>query len=110
MKYFFCNLWELLKTMNTLPKEIESYILWLAVGAMDLDIYNKKKEINKEFKFFKELRKKSNPEGGVYLYPLCCYDKTPELEDIEYKFGSRYLEADFGITKKVHNEWLLQQK
>jgi hypothetical protein len=45
--------------MNTLPEEIENYILWLAVGAMDLDIYNKKKAINKEFKFFKELRKKS---------------------------------------------------
>jgi hypothetical protein len=98
------------KTMNTLPKEIENYILWLAVGAMDLDIYNKKKAINKEFKFFKELRKKSNPEGGVYLYPIFCYDKTPELEDIEYKLGSRYLEADYGITKAQHNKWLLQQK
>lgn len=96
--------------MNTLPKEIESYILWLAVGAMDLDIYEKKKEINMEFKLFKELRKKSNPEGGVYLYPIYCYDKTPELEDIEYKLGSRYLEADYGITKKQHTQWVLQQK
>ena len=95
--------------MNTLPEEIENYILWLAVGAMDLDIYNKKKEINKELKFFRKLRK-TLTEGGVYLKPLACYDKTPELSDIEYKFGSRYLEADFGITKARHTKWVLEQK
>jgi hypothetical protein len=97
--------------MNTLPEEIENYILWLAVGAMDLDIYNKKKAINKEFKFFKELRKESpGPEGGVYLYSLDCYDKTPELECIEYKFGSRYLEPDYGMTKENHTRWVLENK
>jgi len=96
--------------MNKLPEEIENYILWLAAGPISLTIYNKKKAINKEFKFFKELRKKSNPEGGVYLKPLACYDKTPELSDIEYKFGSRYLDADFGMTKKWHDNWVLEQK
>lgn len=106
MKYFFRNYVKLLKTMNKLPEEIENYILWLAVGAMDLDIYNKKKAINKEFKFFKELRKKCKPEGGIYLCPLDCYDKTPELEDIEYKFGSRYLESDYGMTKEWHDNWV----
>lgn len=99
--------------MNTLPKEIENYILWLSAGAMDLDIYEKKKEINEEFKFFIKLEKITlyvAENIGVYLNPLTCYDKTPELEDIEYNFGSRYLEADYGITKKQHTQWVLQQK
>lgn len=99
--------------MNKLPKEIENYILWLSAGPMDLDIYNKKKAINEEFKFFGELEKVTlyvAENIGVYLCPLTCYDKTPELEDIEYNFGSRYLEADYGITKKQHTQWVLQQK
>ena len=99
--------------MNTLPKEIENYILWLAVGPMDLDIYEKKKEISNEFKFFGKLEKVTlyvAENIGVYLNPLMCYNKTPELEDIEYNFGSRYLEADYGITKKQHTQWVLQQK
>ena len=82
--------------METLPNEIENYILWLSSGAIDLDIYEKKKKINEEFAFIREHRKKGEI-FGVYLKPLKCYDKTPELEDMEYKFVSRYLEADYGI-------------
>lgn len=94
--------------MNTLPKEIESYILWLAVGPMDLDIYEKKKEISKEFELYRLWSGVAS--SSVYLNPLTCYDKTPELEDIEYKFGSRYLLSDYGITKKQHTKWFLGLK
>ena len=95
---------------TTLPGEIESYILWLSAGANNIDIYNKKKEINTEINFFKSLRKKNEPEGGVYLKPLRCYSKTPELQTLEYNFGSRYLLADYGITKQNHNSFVLISK
>jgi len=96
--------------METLPEEIENYILWLAAGPMDLDIYEKKKEISKEFELYRMWSGIVLPIRGVYLNPLLCYNKTPELEDIEYKFGSRYLLSDYGITKKQHNKFFLDRK
>jgi hypothetical protein len=95
---------------DTLPDAVESYILWLACGANNLDTYNKKNTINAEITFFKNFRQTHEPEGGVYLKPIGGYQKTPELHSIDYSFGSRYLLADYGISKKKHDDYVVQRK
>jgi len=91
---------------NKLPEEIESYILWLSVGGKDLDIYKKKKNVNTEINLYKKFKQQYPNIGGVYLKPISDYKKIPELESMEYIYGSRWLLSEYGITKRKHRSQL----
>lgn len=89
---------------NSLPKELESYILWLSAGALNLDIGTKKTQVNAELKTYK------NPTAifgtGFSLNPVSTYEKTPGLETIKYHFALRWLTAEFGISSRQYADTL----
>ena len=77
--------------IDKLPTEIYNYILWLSVGATDLEIYKKKKNLSEEIINNKNLRESSEGQHGFYLFSIKNYDKTPELIPMhsEYVFALR---------------------
>lgn len=82
-----------------LPTEIYEYILWLSCGPPNLDISNKKKDINEEINYYKSVRKLFDKNNiwylsncdkygmdGIYLNSIIDYNKTPELASKNHEF------------------------
>lgn len=62
--------------------------------------YLQKKNVNAEINLYKTLKKEY--PGGVYLKPIPDYKIIPELESMEYVYGSRWLLSEYGITKRKY--------
>ena len=78
--------------LDTLPIELCNYILWLSSGAINVDIYNKKKSINEELTHYKKVRTDYDRtniwydyncdkygKDGIYLNSIDDYTRVPEL-------------------------------
>ena len=56
------------KGLYALPGELFNYIIWLSCGPINLDIYNKKRDINKELAHYKSMRDKFDEDG---VWDIC---------------------------------------
>ena len=78
--------------LETLPIELYNHIVWLSSGAINLDIYNKKKSINEELIHYKKIRTEYDTtsiwyacncdkygKDGIYLNSIDDYTRVPEL-------------------------------
>jgi hypothetical protein len=58
----------IIKKLDTLPEELYNYIVWLSCGPINLDIYNKKKNINEELAHYRLMRHKFDVDG---VWDIC---------------------------------------
>lgn len=70
--------------LDRLPEEIYNFIIFFSIGSLDLDTYNKKKNVNEEIISYTN-------EKEFYLNIIDSYKKTPELYmDLDdYIFANR---------------------
>tara|TARA_B100000795_G_scaffold262877_1_gene241286 strand:- start:2618 stop:2992 length:375 start_codon:yes stop_codon:yes gene_type:complete len=87
----------LTKELHALPDELFNYIVWLSSGPINLDIYNKKKDINEELAHYKSMRDKFDINGGWDICNCKKYGKdgiyltsvTDDIHPINLSFAYR---------------------
>ena len=91
--------------LDTLPLELYDYIIWMSVGALDLNTYNKKRDTIIQLAYYKYVKNIGEQFNTSYeemcLYHISSYDKTPELDT-----GKHYLYARrFPRTHLSNETW-----
>jgi hypothetical protein len=100
--------------LDKLPTELYNYIIWMSVGALDLDTYNKKKDTIIQLAHYKYVKNTGVQLDITYdrlcLYNITSYSKTPELEFQ----GEHYLYADrlprSHLSGELWNNYLLNNQ
>ena len=85
---------------DKLPLELVNKIVWMSVGAWDLDYSNKKKKVTEQLK-------SCSSDSKFYLYFIDSYEKTPELEmDMDdYSHVKRIPRLDWESVLESGENW-----